>query len=73
MSHVLLGHTQAANEDQALYFGLQLVLLSQVDPSGLLSLIFEYLLNFLREVAVAKYSRNHEFEVNYSCGLESVV
>jgi predicted Zn-dependent protease len=54
IAHVVLGHTgsnlESADRMQALLLGLQLVLLSAMDLTGLLSFLLEVALDSLRKV-----------------------
>ena len=54
IAHVVLGHTgtESADRMQALLLGAQLVLLSAVDLTGLLSFLLEMALDSLRKVRV---------------------
>lgn len=67
VAHVILGHTgsnlDSTGDMQALLLGVQLVLLSAIDLTGLLSFVLEMALDSLRKVAFAAYSRQHESEV----------
>mmetsp|Transcript_4779 Transcript_4779/g.6581 ORF Transcript_4779/g.6581 Transcript_4779/m.6581 type:complete len:327 (-) Transcript_4779:173-1153(-) len=64
ISHVLLGHVDKASTHSALIHGVQLVLLSLVDPIGIFSLCFEFAVDLLRRLVMASYSRQHEIEAD---------
>jgi hypothetical protein len=77
VAHVVLGHTgsnlDSSNHMQALLLGAQLVLLSAIDLTGVLSFLLESALDSLRMVAFAAYSRQHESEVGSSASADGAV
>lgn len=63
LSHVLLGHTSAGDGSGAL-IAVQLALMSIVDPTGISSYLFDKLLDYLKNVIMARYSRQKEDEAD---------
>jgi len=64
LSHVILGHTEEEIPTSAVLLGTQLVLMALVDPTGILSYVFDASLSYVRQFLTASYSRQHETEAD---------
>jgi hypothetical protein len=64
LSHVILGHCEEQVPTTAILLGTQLILMAFVDPTGLLSYVFDGLIAQFRGYIEASYSRQHETEAD---------
>eukprot|EP01041_Mallomonas_annulata_P003034 gene3034-5950_t len=63
LSHLILGHTHNQSEI-ALVLAMQLILMICIDPTGFLSLLFDYILGDIITIFFATHSRIHEIEAD---------
>ena len=65
VSHFLMGHTITAQKNAGLILGIELAILTFIDPIGLYSIMFEYLADTFANCFIKGYSRAHEEEADY--------